>query len=229
MTNTQHPNKEEIFGYIWQELTQEREIEIGEHLAACETCVKLSREVFKTKIFWEGWTAKFHGKIYWQKKIKDSLQSALEVAPSPALKVRLENWIRNYKAKVRGALEIILEDAKGMSKVITELPKAIFAPGSLQFAYVAAVRGTKEEGQIKVVSKEKEGVRIITDTINKKIIVQIEDTVRVPPLLILICEKAKPLIAEPRKISGTRFYATSFENIPAGEYTLIFEPEEKIK
>ncbi|MEI8348871.1 MAG: hypothetical protein WCI77_01855 [Candidatus Omnitrophota bacterium] len=229
MANTQHPDKEEIFSYIWQELSQEKEIEIGEHLADCKQCVKLSREIFKTKIFWESWTAKLHGEIYWQKKIKDSLQAALEAVEAPGLKARLENWISTYKAKVRGALEIILEDAKGMGKVITGLPKAIFAPDSLQFAYVTAVRGTKEEGKIKVVSKDKEGVRVITDTINKKIIVQIEDTAKVPPLVMLICEKAKPLIAEPKKVSGTRFYAASFENIPAGEYTLIFEPEEKAK
>jgi 3-dehydroquinate synthase class II len=229
MANIQHPNKEEIFAYIWKELAEEREIEVGEHLADCEVCVKLSREIFKTKIFWEGWTAKLHGEIYWQKKIKDSLQVALETTSNPALKARLENWIRTCQAKVRAAVEIVLEEARGMSKVITELPKAIFAPASLQFAYVAAVRGEKTKGEIKVVSKEKEGVWITTDTLNKKIIVQIEDTVKIPPLVILISQENKPLVAQPKKVSGTRFYSVYFENIPAGEYTLIFEPEAKIK
>ena len=97
-----------------------------------------------------------------------------------------------------------------------------------QFAQAIVVRGTeKEEGVIKVITKETPGIQVITDVVNRKVIVQIEESKKTPPLVILAPEKGSPFVVEPKKIEGTRFYATPFENIPAGEYTLILEPEKR--
>lgn len=229
MVESKHPEREEIFGYVWQELSQEKEIEVGEHLAVCRECVEFSREIFKTKIFWENWTAKSHGEIYWQKRIRDTLQTAMEVSKNQAIKLRLMNWIRDYKAKAAGALEVILEDTKEMSRVITGLPGTIFVHDALQFSYAAVVRGEKEGAEIKIISREKEGIQVITDTVNKKITVRIKETVRIPPLVILAPQEGEPLVAEPKKVLGTCFYAVLFENISKGEYALIFAPGKSKK
>jgi hypothetical protein len=228
MEKMRHPDKEEITQYVWEELPDEREIEIGEHLATCKECRRLSQEEFKTKILWENWTAKTHGEFYWQKRISEVLETALESALAPALKERIVGWLKEWRGKVGGAVEIILGGMKEAGRVVTELPQAILAPQAWQFAPVVVVRGEeKEEGQIKVISKEGPEVQIITDVANRKVIIQIQESEKKPPLVILSPDKGSPVVAEPRKVEGTRFYAASFENIPAGEYTLIFEPEEK--
>ncbi len=228
MAEMKHPTKEEIERYIWEELPVEREIEIGEHLAICKECTKLAKEECKTKLLWENWTAKTHGEIYWQKRISTALETALESAKTPALKRRLETWLKEWKGKVGGIVDIILGGVEKTGRVITNLPQTLLAPQSLQFTQVSVVRGTeKAEGVIKVISKKQPEVQVITDIVNRKVIVQMEASEKMPPLVILSPEKGSPLIAEPQQIEGTNFYDVCFENISAGEYTLIFEPEEK--
>ena len=226
MERQNHPVKEEIKKYIWEELKEDREIEIGEHLAVCKDCQKFSREEFKQKLLWEGWTAKMHGEVYWQKRINIALETALAGAQTKALKERLESWIKNWEGKVGAALEIILTGAKEAGKVITDLPQILLAAKSLRFAYAPVVRGEEDQGIIKIVAKEKPGLGIITDMKNRKVIVQIEKDREIPPLVILAPREGVPMVAEPKKVEGTLCYAATFDNIPEGEYTLIFEPEE---
>jgi len=224
------PTKEEIDDYIWEELPEERGIEIGEHLSVCKECQKLSQEKFKTKLLWKSWTAKAHGEVYWQKRLSEALESSLELAKTPALKNRLEEWIRESKGKIGGAIQIILGGIEEMGKVLTNFPQQFLAPQPIQFVQVAVVRGTeKDPGVIKVISKDKPGIQVLTDLVNRKVVVQIEDGPQRPPLVILSPKEGKPLLSEPKKIEGTNFYAAIFENISVGEYTLIFEPEVKTK
>ncbi|MFA5008294.1 MAG: hypothetical protein WC546_03630 [Candidatus Omnitrophota bacterium] len=227
MEKIKHPNKEEICNYIWEELSEEREIEIGEHLAMCEKCVDFSREIYRTKFFWQGWTAKLHGEVFWQERIKETLASALQARQTPAIKARLQAWLKNWKGKVGGAVSVILEDTRQLGRVITEFPQEILAPRALQFIPVAAVRGVESQAEIKIISKGDLDVSIIVDTKNKKVLVRIKEGKSIAPLVMLSPRSGKPFLAEPKKIAGTNFYAASFENIPEGEYTLIFEPEAK--
>lgn len=226
MEKLKHPTKEEIYQYIWQELAFGREIEVSEHLAICRQCTAFSRQEYQMKFLWENWTAKSHGKIYWQNRIKEVLEGCRETAPSFALKERLAAWLEEYKAKVGGIAEVILERTKELGKVITDLPQALLAPQALEFIQVVAVRGEGEKPEeIKIVNKGELKVQVITDTAKRFVTVQIPQSERKPPLVILSPQKGKPLLAEPQKVKGTNFYAACFKDIPPGEYMLIFEPE----
>lgn len=228
MPEIKHPTKEEIGHYIWEELSEEREIEIGEHLAECKECRKLSQGEFKTKLFLKSWTARAHGEAYWHKRLSEVLETALELTKTSILEKRLEYWIRESKGKIGGAIQIVLGGIEEMGRVLTHFPRQFLAPQAIQFAQVAVVRGTeKESNVIKVIGKNKPGMQVFTDLANRKIVVQIEENQERPPLIILSPKEGKPFLAEPKKIEGTNFYAALFENIPAGEYILIIEPERK--
>jgi len=217
MKNSNHPEKEDIYRYLAKELPEEEEIALGEHLDGCLECRSLTQETFKNKLLWDNWTARQHGEAYWKKRIAESIaQTAASVATAD-LKTRLGNWLNSWREKAGELTGVAL------GKLQILIPEQ-----SLHFAYDTVVRGLGEEREyIKVVSRENPEVQVITDSLNKKVIIQIEEGKGVPPLIMLIPEKGSPLLARPEKISGTNFYAAYFEDLPAGEYTLIFEPERK--
>lgn len=228
MEEIKHPKRDEIEKYIWDELSEDREIEVGNHLAECEECIKIAQEEMELKFFWEHFNAKTHGEVYWQARIKDALETALESARTLSIKKRLSNWIKEWKGKIGGIIQVVSGGVEKTSQVVTNLPDSLLAPDvKLRFARAEAVRGEEEEKIIKIVAVGDEGIRVFSDVEKGKIVVQIEEGKRIPPLVILIPEEGKPFIGEPRKTEGTRFYAVTFENIPSGEYTLIFEPEKK--
>jgi len=221
------PTKEEIDSYIWEELPEERGIEISEHLSVCKECQRLSQKEFRTKLILESWTAKAHGGAYWQKRLSEALESTLELAKTPDLKNRLKEWARESNGKIGGAIQIILGGIEEMGKVLTLFPQRFLVPQAVQFSRVAVVRGAgKEPEVIKVISKDKPGIQVLTDLVNRKVVVQIEESQKSPPLIILSPKEGKPFLTEPKKVEGTNFYTAIFENIPDGEYILIFEPKK---
>jgi len=228
MLEIKHPAKEEIEDYIWEELSEERGIEISEHLSVCKECQRLSQKEFRAKLILESWTAKAHGEAYWQARLSGVLEDAVELAKTPGLKKRIKEWIEENRGKLGGAVQIVIGGVKEMGEVLTHFPQKFLVPQAIQFAQVAVVRGAeKEPGVIKVISKDKPGIHVLTDLVNRKVVVQIEEGQKNPPLIILSPKEGKPLLAEPKKVEGTNFYAAIFENIPAGEYILIFEPGER--
>lgn len=217
MKNSSHPGEEYIYRYVAQELPEEEEIALGEHLAECLECRSLTQQAFKNKFFWDNWTARQHGEAYWKKRIAESITHVRASTTTADLKVRLENWLDSWREKAGELAGMYL----GKLQII--VPQH-----SLHFAYDTVVRGAQEQREyIKVVSQEKPEVQVITDAVNKKVIIQIEESKGVPPLVMLIPEKGEPILARPEKVSGTNFCAAYFENLAAGEYTLIFEPERK--
>lgn len=224
-----HFNLNEITKYVMEALPEEKEIEIGEHLAECQKCRELAQNEFKTKRLLESWTAEAHGQAYWQNRIEKVLNSALGSTVEPSVQKRLEAWMKKWKGKVGGMVQILLSTAEKTGKVLTDFPKTLFVPYSqLKFAEIPVVRGiAKEDGEIKITSKGETDVQVFTDIENNKVIVQIEDSKKRIPLVILASGKGEPIVKEPKKIEGTNFYGACFENIAAGEYTLFFEPDEK--
>mgnify|MGYP001175474501 CR=1 FL=1 len=217
MENLDHPEKEDIFRYIAKELPEEQEVTLGEHLAVCLECCSFAQETFKNKLFWDNWTARQHGEAYWKKRIYESITQVQASAATADLKARLENWLNSWREKAGELAGMYL------GKLQILVPEH-----SLHFVYDTVVRGTGEERDyIKVVSKEKPEVQVITDAANKKVIIQIEESRGVPPAVILIPETGAPLLAQPQKVAGTNFYAAYFENLPVGEYTLIFEAQKE--
>jgi hypothetical protein len=227
MLEIKHPAREEIEDYIWEELSEERGIEISEHLSVCKECQRLSQKEFRAKLILESWTAKAHGEAYWKTRLSGVLEDALELAKTQGLKKRIKEWIEESQGKFGGAVQIVLGSIKEMGEVLTHFPRQFLAPQAIQFAQAAVIRGTeKEPGVIKVISKDKPGIQVLTDLVNRKVVVQIEESQKKPPLVILSPKEGKPLLTEPKKVEGTNFYAAIFENIPAGEYVLIFEPKK---
>jgi hypothetical protein len=223
-----HPDREDIEKYIYKELSEEREIAIGEHIDECETCRMLSQDTFRKRVFLTHLTAEAHGRVYWHKRVKDILEKARQAVSIPEIKNRLENWTSVWREKVGGAIHVVCGERARAVEVITDIAEGILAPhSSWQFAHAVVVRGTgKEDGQIKIVSSGKPGIQIITDIANRKAVVQIEDVKKIPPLIILSPLKGEPIVALPKKVEGTNLYAAYFGNIPPGEYTLIVEPKE---
>lgn len=228
MKELKHPGKGEVKKYIWGELPEDREVEIGEHLSECEECIKIAQKEMELKFFWEHFNAKTHGEVYWQVRIKETLETTLESARTLSIKKRLSNWIKEGKGKIGGIIQVIPRGVEKTAQVVTNLPDSFLAPDAkLHFARAEAVRGEEEEEIIKIVTEDDEGIKVFSDVEKGKVVVQIEERKRIPPLVILIPEEGGPFIGEPKKVSGTRFYAVTFENIPSGQYTLIFEPEKK--
>ena len=229
MNNRIHYNSKEITQYVAEELVEEKELEIGRHLAECHECMELAQGNFRTMYSLERWNAKTHGNADWHVRMRKMLQNAMDNAEKH-FKQRIITWMAKWNCRVGGVIQIIFNKTKRTAEVITEFPQLLLAPhASRQFVHAHAIGAREQEGEIIIISKDDPSIEITIDKSSRSALVRIKGPRLLNPLLILATETGKPIIKETEKIEGTNFYGACFENIPEDTYTLILEPGEIAK
>jgi hypothetical protein len=75
MEFSRHPTYNEIQEYVRETLSDEKHMEIGEHLFACKECMNRTREEYKDTIVLENWSAHNAGELLWRMKILSELKN----------------------------------------------------------------------------------------------------------------------------------------------------------
>ncbi|OGF64937.1 MAG: hypothetical protein A2Y62_15125 [Candidatus Fischerbacteria bacterium RBG_13_37_8] len=229
MNKLTHYNTKEIEQYIAEELYEEKELEIGKHLAECKECMELVQAQFRIIFSLEQWTATTHGRADWYVRMRKILQNALENT-EVSIQQRIKNWMTEWNCRVGGIIQIIFKNAERAAEVITDFPDLLLAPGaSRQFVHAIAIGANKHQGEITIISKDDPSIEITIDQKKRSAMIRIKGPRSFNPLLILATETGKPIVVETQKIEGTNFYGAYFENIPEGTYTLILEPENAVR
>lgn len=219
-----HPTDEDIEKYIFDELEEDEEIKIGEHLAECNECVEKARNAYKFRLLWESLSAETHGKAYWEKKIEETLEKSYQAESDERIKEKIRSWIGRLNRGASGFLEIIIKAPKGAGKVINDISKAISFP-AYSFVPVKVVRGERAQEAVEVISDGRPEIHVIVESEQRKVLVEIEESIKDIPLIILASEKGIYMMALPKKVEGTRFYSAVFSGIPEGRYILLIEPK----
>jgi hypothetical protein len=226
MEKTLHPDKHNIRQYVWQELTEEQEMAIGEHIADCPQCAEYAQQEARFQYLWENWQAEKHGGIYWKKQIAEILKQSSQQENSFYRKERLNRWITDWKGKLGSMVQFIKQGKDSLVKIITDFPEDLFIAGrKFQFTQAAPVRGTGlQETMVKLQADREFGIQVLYDKTQNSLSVKIPKGDYDPPIVILMPRKGDPIMALAEEVEGTAFYAVNFPIIPVGGFSLLFEP-----
>lgn len=75
MADSQHPTESEIEKYVRDTLTDEKHLEIGEHIYSCKQCMEKARTEYKNSIIIENWSAGNAGELLWRMEIMTELKN----------------------------------------------------------------------------------------------------------------------------------------------------------
>lgn len=136
-----HLLRGELQAYLDGELMEARETQIEEHLAECDDCTALTREVNAPHPMFERWTARAHGEAYFRAALETALHDTAE--HDPALRERVTQWRERWAGMAEAAAHLVLDAPRAASRLVVEQLASLARPGgTLQLAPVAAV-GTR--------------------------------------------------------------------------------------
>lgn len=106
MADSQHPTKKEIEQYVRDTLSDEKHLEIGEHIYSCKQCMERARTEYKNSIIIENWSARNAGELLWRMNIMTELKSRtiFQKADSDMIteeKLAAESYLDNEQSIVR--------------------------------------------------------------------------------------------------------------------------------
>jgi hypothetical protein len=234
----QHLSDSDVEKYLANEVSEEEALRMNVHMSKCEKCAEKVRTMRRLNFLFNQWTAKAHAELLYQYQIVGALNQAAELHPD--LKDRLHNWLKHWQGKAEAALRVVLKVPGEATQIIFKGWEAMVKPEPhLKFDYaVVGMRPRGVRGVTKIDKTDKTKVRaegifsveVSVNEINNEVIVQIEGIIpdQKAPLILLIpdAKEQEPLLSQPERESGTNYYVARFQNVPAGRYTLVFEPME---
>lgn len=216
MSTWEHPDEEVIKKYIWQELDEENEIFIGEHLADCEECASFARVEAEFRQHWESFNPQSHGASYWQKRINEALEQLEKDSSSFLLTQRIQQWKGKFKSRFGSMLRMIRSGADGM------LDAAAGLAGNFSFLPAQPVRGLGADSLIRFQVPEGVPLEVAVDKGTGAFRMKIEDSLEAPPLVLLLFKAREPVVLLPEKVEGTAFYSLAY--VPEEDCCLFVEP-----
>jgi hypothetical protein len=237
-TPTRHLDLDTIADYVEMKLSTGEERPIEMHLAACDYCTDLARAAQQLSDLWDGWTARSHAEAALTALLAGAVERAAAAA-TPALQARLAQWAERWTGNVEAAVRVVVATAGQSSRVVTEGLDALTRPGSnWQFSLVPAptpTRGARGRGAVPpqpataVTSLGGTAqARVAVSGERREVVIRLDD---LPPgqptpmvLLVPIGKNGVPQVAEPERPPGVPYHVARFEQVPAGEYLVAFEP-----
>jgi len=233
---------EELVDYFDRRLEAEPERRLEEHLAACEDCGSLAREVYALSMKWDQWTARSHADASAAEagSLRALLDRALGRIRGALSKEQLERW----KGGAEGAVKVVISEAANVTRIVTEGLETLLRPAARwQFIPVeASSRGVgpsargKPGGVTQVETPEpgpgRMRARVGMDAAAGKITVSVEkypaDRNYPVVLLVPISEGAEPESGKWKSVpdpeSKTVNLYAEFSRRKPGEYFIAFEP-----
>lgn len=224
-----HLGVEEVLAYIQEKVPEEVSFRVETHLAECRECAAAVRLYFSLKDRfdeeWEDWAAARTA----EKAIRGRLAEACtRVGSDPALRERIVAWFGLLSRRTRGAVEVVLDAPRKTVRASGARLERIFAgEGILRFAPMPLPTRVRGEGQADKALLSAPGppwVRVTVEGRARKISVQHQHQDRPWPLVSLIPRgEGVPMVREYRTPPDADFLLAEFEDVPDGDYLLLFE------
>lgn len=223
-----HLSIERALAYVAGKVTEEESFWIETHLADCDEC---ARRIYNYNIIkenfdeiWDSWTAKSHAQALFQAHFLESLQKA-EV---PArLQERIKEWAKNVFQKTGAILNVVFSFPDKTVKIAQEGLEKFCRPGfSLQFFPVAVpsfVRGEAKRFSRSVETQGSPWIKVTADPTGRRISIQTERIEKPWPLVILKPKTGGAIVGEFYRPAETDYLLSEFEDVPDGEFFLMFE------
>lgn len=232
---TDHPSVESLVDYFGGRLASQREAELELHLSWCDDCAASASRVRVLSHLVSGWTAAGHRRAAAESRVLRALQRASAAPACAAWKQRLTRWA-DWAGRSDAALSVILRQTGEQIQASVSGLKNLARPGALwpEFAPMGmagalATRGAPEETGV-VVSEAADGprVRVNASGADQRIEIEIEGLPAGPaPLAMLVPEdkEGRLMLGELRPGAEPSRFSAVFENVGAGRYMLVIEPQ----
>lgn len=233
-----HLDLDTIVEYVEMALSEEQARPVELHLARCDTCTELARDAQELSSLWDGWTARTHAEAALSALMSSAVEQAVATtAGTPAMQARLARWAERWSGGVEAAVRVVVGAAGEASRVVTEGLDAIARPGTAwQFSLVPAPTPTRgARGRGAAPSQPTVAVAAIGGAAQARVAVSGERRELVVRLDGLPVDEVSPLIllvplggtseAQPERQPGIAYLIARFEQVPAGEYLVAFEPQ----
>ncbi len=234
--NALHIPGERLADYTARRLSEAEELDVETHLAECDECSEVARGGLLVGDVWDTWTAQTHGQAYLASRLSQAIRQAQLTTANAGWQVRLASWADEWTGRVEAAVRVVMETPGSASRVVTEGLEALSRPGTgWQFAAVPVgmpSRGPRAQGAgssptIALASGTSQA-RVAVGGARREIVVRLDAVPedRQPPLVLLVpvTQDGEPRLAVPEQQPGAPYLLARFENVPAGEYVVAFEP-----
>jgi hypothetical protein len=235
-SSVHHPSVDYLVDYIGGRLPSLRETEIELHLSWCDDCAASASRVRVLSHLVAGWSAASHRRTAEESRILRALQRASAAPACAPWLQRLSRW-SEWAGRSEAALRVILHQAGEKVQASVEGLKSLTRPGALwpdfvpqaALAGALATRGAEQETK-EVVSESADAPRLrvnASGAINR-IEVEIDGLPPGPaPLAMLVPEESEGqlLLSELHPGSAPSRFIAAFENVGAGHYMLVIEPQ----
>jgi hypothetical protein len=233
---------EELVDYFDHRLEAGPERKLEEHLAACEDCSNMAREVYALSMKWDQWTARAHADACAAEagSLHALLARALGRIRGALSNEQLERW----KEGAEGAVKVIIGEAASITRIATEGLEILLRPAARwRFVPVeVSSRGigpSASGGPTRVTQVETSELgpgrmraRVGMDAAAGKITVSVEkypaDRNYPAVLLVPMSKGAEPELGKWKSVhdpgSKTVKLYTEFSRQKPGEYFIAFEP-----
>jgi hypothetical protein len=228
-----HVGLEEFLDYFSSDALPEKQDLVEQHLAACDVCTELGRQVYASTLLIDRWSkgggrSRLAGQILYP-----GLLTLIEKTSDQALVDRLRKWANVWSGRAEGALRMTIEASTKASRIVTEGMEEFLLPGARwQFALATAHTPVRGESDAQTVS-----LALAPGTPEARVAVSGESgevEVRVDhlpsnqqaPLVILtsVAKGFEPQVKELKRAPGTLYWIARFEGLEPGEYVVALEP-----
>ena len=233
-----HLQADELLEYFEEKLSDERQRQLEEHLARCDSCTLLARGVRLFDEAWT-WTAEQHGVLHQRQLLARALEAA--GAESPALRDRLRAWRERWGGLAEAGLRVAVEMSGAAARVVAESLDTLARPGSAwHFAPAPqAVNARGETGDASAsallttpLAPATPRARVaVRGGLSTEVEIRLDDlTPDASSPIVLLIRLGEPLDAPRVRVSeaeprpGVTYRIARFADVAPGEYLIAFEP-----
>ncbi len=228
-----HLGLEEFLDYFNSDALPEKQDRVEQHLAVCDACTELGRQVYASTLLVDRWTKGIERSNLAPQILYPALVTLIERTSDPTLVERLRNWANVWSGRAEGAIRMTIEASTKASRIVTDGMEEFLVPGARwQFALATADTPVRGESNVETVS-----LALAPGTPQARVAVSGESgevEVRVDhlpsnqraPLVILtsVGEEFEPQVNELRRAPGTPYWIARFDGLEPGEYVVALEP-----
>lgn len=227
----EHVSQPEALSYLAGRLSEERVLDVDEHLAVCGRCAEKVRalRILGTQFseIWRKLNPPVDSEAYWSQRIANVLRRAEDRAESSELRERIRGWLHELHAKTEAALEILMDTTKRSAGIICGGAEQLVRSGSsLRFEPVSvrvARRGAKTPPVISVRAEGPPWFNVTVDSHSAKVIIESDMLSRPRPLVLLVPENelSEAIVGVFQEKNNHLVY--EFADVPNGKYKLFIQ------
>lgn len=221
---------EELVDYFSPDASPDEQYAVERHLAGCERCLQLGRQVYSATLLLDRWSNEARRIVY------PTLVALIEKTSDSTLKQRLRNWIEAWSGRADGAVRMVIESSNRAAQIITEGMEDFLRLGARwQFTLEPAserisVRGPSKGVPISVAiapGSPQATVAVMSDIGQVEVTIDNMSADKKPPLVILASAhgEVEPQVKE-ISIARASYGVATFEGVTAGEYLVVLEPTD---